>query len=134
MEGDHHGQKKGTKRRRVRQRLQEELAGAGISSDEDSGGTGPRAPPGARGLDGLAASPAQLGSAMATGLGQLAGAFAGRGGRGTCSALSAESLKLCASDDGGAGHERSGRVRSTLHRSQAVVLCLIPAAKTPMNR
>ena len=27
------------------------------------------------------------------------------------------------------GDERFGRVRSTLHRSQAVVLCLIPATK-----
>ena len=100
MEGDRHGQKNGTKRRRVRERLQNELAGS--SSDEDGGGTGPRPPPGARGLDGLAASTAQLGTAMATGLGQLAGAFAGRGGSGTYSALSAESLKFCASVDGGA--------------------------------
>ena len=47
MEGGHHGQKNGTKRRRVRETLQNELAGS--SSDEDGGGTGPRAPPGDRG-------------------------------------------------------------------------------------
>ena len=29
----------------------------------------------------------------------------------------------------GGGYERLGRVRSTLHRSQSVVICLIPAAK-----
>ena len=50
------------------------------------------------------------------------------GGDGSPTDLAAPAM-LSRGGRGGRGHDRLGRVRSTLHRSQGVVLCLIPAAK-----
>ena len=43
--------------------------------------------------------------------------------------IPSEGVVIASGSNDAHGYERLGRVRSTLHRSQTVVLCLIPAAK-----